>query len=262
MRLSTATIIPIALTSLLAACDPGPRSIGSLDGETETGEIDVCSPPGVDLEFELIGLGDDPIQDVTLNCAATVSSIASGYAVALSNCSDPDNMPHADLELRLTGDWSEPLVDGESQIELHYIRYKVSVVIDQQVYYDTDSRWLSLRNPGGPFPLPLIAVDATWTHPTAISDDHEFDYAPLAIDSESLDCPVLEGVACAPVERGALIVSIDDQPFAVAEGTESTAVVGSEGYRVFVEQTRGLVDDCVGSPPAAYEFGIVAVPNS
>lgn len=260
MRLSTATIIPIALTSLLAACDPGPRSIGSLDGET--GEIDECSPPGVDLEFEVIGLGDDFLQDVTLTCAATVSSIANGYAVALSDCSDPNNMPHADLELRLTGDWSEPLVDGEPQIELHYIRDKASVTIEQQIYYDTDSRWLSLRNPGGQVPLPLVAVDANWTYPSAILDDYEFDYGPLAIDSDSLDCPVIEEFACAPIERGALIVSIDDQPFAVAEGTESTAVVGSDGYRVFVEQTRGLVDDCVGSPPAAYEFGIVAVPNS
>jgi hypothetical protein len=265
MRHQLATILLLAtLSSTLAACDPSPKSIGSLDGETgdnTTGDGDgdgdgdggLCGPSLVDLEFQV---SPDGQQDVTLTCAAQVLPTPDGYVVGLTDCIDPLGMPAADVAVTLLGDWSEPPVHGEPQIELRYVQ--ASVVINEEVTYQ---RWLSLRNPGGQFPLALIAVDSTFTYPAALGE-FEFDYSPLAVDPVESDCPLIEGLACAPIQPGALVVSIDDQPFTIPEGHESMIAVGSDGYHVVVEETHSLVDDCPDQPGDEYVFGIVAVPNS
>lgn len=257
MRHPLATILVLAtLATTLAACDPEPKSIGSLDGESTTGDGDAdgeCGPSLVDLEFEV---SPDGQQELTLTCAAEVIETSDGYQIALTNCTDTQGMPADDVTVTLYGDWAEPLVDGEPQIELRYVQ--VSVVINQEVTFD---RWLSLRNPGGQFPLALIAVDATATYPSAFGE-FEFDYAPLAIDPVSKDCPLIENLACAPIEPGALVVSVADQPFTIPEGREAMIAVDSESYHVVVEQTHALVDDCPDDPPAEYEFNIVASPSN
>jgi hypothetical protein len=260
MRHQPATIILLAtLTAALIACDPEPKSIGSQDGESEetNGDGDgECGPSQVDLEF-VVGLPEG-FQDLTLTCAAAVSPTDAGYTIALTNCVDAQVMPQPDVSIELIGDWSEPLVDGEPQIELRYMQ--LDAVINQEVI---PQRWLSLRNPGGQFPLPLIAVDANSTYPSAFGE-YEFDYSPLAVDPTETDCPLIENVACAPIQPGAMVVSIDDQPFAIPEGRESTIAVGSDGYHVVVEETHALEDDCLGlgTPGDEYVFNIVAILNS
>jgi hypothetical protein len=250
MRHQLATILLLATP---AACDPqGPRSIGSLDDETgETGDGGLCGPSLVDLEFQV---SPDGQEQLSLTCAAEVIETSGGYLVALTNCTDAQGMPADDVTVTLDGNWSEPLVDGEPQIELRYVQ--VATVINQEVTYQ---RWLSLRNPGAEHPLLLVAVDAISTYPSAFGE-YEFDYAPLAIDPVESDCPLIENLACAPIQPGALVVSIEDQPFTIPEGHELGIGVDNDIYHVVVEQTHSLVDDCPDDPPAEYEFNIVAGP--
>jgi hypothetical protein len=254
MRNLPATIILLAtLTSTLVACDPkGPHSIGSLDDDTggnTSGDDGICGPSLVDLEFEV---SPDGFMDLRVTCAAEVDATVDGYRIELSNCTDSQGMPETDITVTLVGDWSEPPVDGEPEIELRHVQ--VATVIDEVVSYQ---RWLSLRSAGADDQLLLVAVDAISTYPNAFGE-FEFDYGPLAIDPVSTDCPLIENVACAPIEPGALVVSIEDEPFTIAEGRESTIVHAGESYHVVVEETHSLVDDCPDHPPAEYMFGIVA----
>lgn len=262
MRHQPATILLLAtLASTLAACDPpGPKSIGSLDGETgetdedTSGDGGLCGPSLVDLEFDV---SPDGQQELALTCAAEVIKTSGGYLVALTNCTDAQGMPADDVTITLDGNWSEPLVHGEPQIELHYVN--LSVVINQEVI---PQRWLSLRNPGAEHELMLVAVDAIYTYPSALGDAYEFDYSPLAIDPNSTDCPLIEGLACAPIQPGGLTVSIADSPFTIPEGHEFGIGVNGEAYHVIVEQCHSPVDDCPDYPPGVYEFNIVATTGS
>jgi hypothetical protein len=251
MRHPLATIL---ILSTLAACDADPKkSIGSLDGETgedTTGDGGLCGPSLVDLEFHVF---PEILDDVTLTCAAEVSNTSDGYLVALSNCTDAQGMPTDDVTVTLFGNWDEPLVDGE-QLELRYVQ--VAAVINQEVL---PQRWLSLRNPGGEHPLSLVAVDAISTYPSAFAEV-EFDYAPFAIDVVETDCPLIEGLACAPIQPGALNVWSGDQEFMISEGDEREFVFDDDTYHVVVEQTHNVVDDCPDDPPGEYEFSIVARP--
>lgn len=257
MRHQPATIILLAtLTSAIIACDPEPKSIGSQDGESEetNGDGDgECGPSQVDLEFEVHAPAS--AQGLTLTCAAAVSPTSKGYTVELTNCIDAQAMPQADVSIDLIGDWSEPLIDGEPQIELRYVWF--SAVVNEHV---NPQRWLSLRNPGGQFPLALLAVDAVVTDPATLSP-FEFDYAPFAVEPAETDCPLIENPGCAPIQPGALDVSIDEQLFTIPHGRESTITVGSDGYHVVVEKAHGLIVDCP-QPSDGYVFNIVATPNS
>jgi hypothetical protein len=257
MRHQLATILLLAtLATTLAACDPaGHKSIGSLDGETgenTTGDVGgLCGPSLVDLEFHVF---PETHQDLTVTCAAEVIEISDGYQVELSDCTDAQGLPADDVTVTLHGNWDEPLVHGEPQIELRYVQ--LNVVINEET---TSQRWLSLRNPGAEHELSLVAVNAISTYPNAFAE-FEFDYAPFAIDVVETDCPLIENLACAPIQAGALNVWSGDQEFMVPEGQESVFVFNDDTYHVVVEKTHNLVDDCPEDPPGEYEFSIVARP--
>jgi hypothetical protein len=258
MRHQPATILLLAtLASTLAACDPpGSKSIGSLDGDTgedTIGDGGLCGPSSLDLEFHV---SPDGQQELALTCAAEVIKTSGGYLVALTDCTDAQGMPATDVTVELDGNWAEPLVHGELQIELHYVN--LSVVINEEVL---PQRWLSLRNPGAEQELLLVAVDAIYTYPNALGDAFEFDYSPLAIDPVEGDCPLIENVACAPIQPGALAVSIDDGPFTIPQGSEFGIGANGDTYHVIVEQCHSPVDDCSDYPPGVYEFNIVATPS-
>ena len=110
--------------------------------------------------------------------------------------------------------------------------------------------------------LMLVAVDAFYTYPNALGDEFEFDYAPLAIDSVEGDCPLIENVACAPIQPGALVVSLAGGPFTIAEGNEFGISANDEAYYVVVEQCHAPVDDCPDYPGGVYEFNIMAIDPS
>jgi hypothetical protein len=263
MRHQLATIL---LLSTLAACDSNPKSIGSLDGETgedTTGDGDsssgdgdsegLCGPSLVDLEFDVDASGIES-NGTPLFCVAEVVETSGGYQVFLSGCADAQGPLAQDaVIITLEGDWDEPLLDGE-HVEMRYV--ELDVVINQEVL---PQRWLSLRSPGAEHPLSLVAVDAISTYPGAFAEI-EFDYAPFAIDVVETDCPLIEGLACAPIQPGALNVWSGDQEFMVPEGQTSEFVFDDDTYHVVVEQTHNVVDDCPNDPPGEYEFSIVARP--
>jgi hypothetical protein len=264
MRHQPATILLLAtLTTTLAtlaACDPSRKSIGSLDGETgesSSGDGDgdsdgLCGPSLIDLEFEVDAFGIES-NGTPLFCSAEVVETSGGYQIFLNDCADAQGpLEQAAVTITLEGGWDEPLV-GE-HVEMHYVA--LDVVINQEVL---PQRWLSLRSPGVEQPLSLVAVDAISTYPSTFAQI-EFDYAPFAIDVVETDCPLIEGLACAPIQPGALNVWSGDQEFMIPEGQESEFVFDNDSYHVVVEKARELVDDCPDDPPGEYEFSIVARP--
>ena len=268
MRCQRTAIISFVLFSTLVACDLGPHSLGSQDSGTDSGiDSDTddsngdssCEGAGVSASFELAGVGPG-FQDLTLACAASVAATDTGYAISLSDCTDPEAMAHPDLQVQLDGEWSEPLVDGEV-VELRYVAMGFSQVIDGIVYPSDPGRWLLLRKPGAEAPLPLMAIDAPITGPI-IHSDIDIDFAPLAIDPVSTDCALLEHPECGPVQPGAMVVSVQDQPFEVPEGSQSSEV-GFEGerYHVIVDRTRSLIDPCTSYLRDEYRLGVVALPD-
>lgn len=272
---TTSSTVPLVLFSIaLLGCDAGKNPLGSLDGasddtggpatssgpeasDLDTGSADACVQPGASAEFEVVGLGGG-IHDLDLDCAASVSTGPGGYTIALSGCSDG----HPDLEIHLTGsEWSEPIIDDQAAVELRYLEMPISVVIDGVSTEWGVGRWLILRNPGAPLPLPLVAVDALAVDPGALGFEYDVDYAPLVLDVESAGCGLLEHPECGAIEPLAVVVDVEgEEPVVVPEGGESFEVhAGSVGFHVLVQRTREFVD-CPRFP-GEYQFGIVALPS-
>ena len=253
---------PHALAALLAvaACgeedDASGADAGSADAAVGDAAAATCSAgQTMRFDFSLTGLAPDE-REVSLTCATSERREGDQIVVAFTACVGPGEQPHADLELRLTGEWPDPPLDDEPAVRIRYVEQAYAIQVD---------RWLVIES-DGQFSMPLAAVAASDLSPAG---EPGFNYGPIQLALASAGCgPSDAGDGCGTIDRLQLSADYSGDSRVILDGSRIDDLGSADGgdstqFHVLVPRAVDRVEvTCTDLSSRRVELGIVAYPVS
>ena len=251
-----------ALAALLAVAACGGQDAASgadaspADAAVGDDAAQACSAgQTIRFDFSLSGLAAGE-REVSLTCATSERRDGDQIVVAFTACVGAGDQPHADLELRLIGEWPDPPLDDEPAVRVRYVEQVQGIQID---------RWLVIES-DGQFSLPLAAVAASGLSPAGAPG---FGYGPIQLVLDSAGCePADPGDGCGAIDRLQLSADYSGDSRVIVDGNRIDDLGSADGgdstqFHVVVPRAVDRLDtSCTDLASRRIELGIVAYPVS